>query len=77
MADIKAIIVIMRLIKNTIVHILGRIEIYIFLFISNTCLLVLLRVSELGLDFINYTSIGIFCETVFGKPGYTVTVGSF
>ena len=42
---------------------LGRIE--IFLFISN--ILVLFRVSELGLDFINYRSLGIFCETVFGK----------
>ena len=49
--------------------------IYIFLFISN--ILVLLRVSELGLDFINYTILDIFCETVFGKPGYTVTVRSF
>ena len=37
----------------------------------------MLRFSELGLDFINYTSLGILCETVFGKPGYTVTVGSF
>ena len=44
---------------------------------SDLLLFVLFRVSELGLDFINYTSLGIFFETVFGKPGYTVTVGSF
>ena len=79
MADIKAIIVIMRLMKNTLYIFLEELKyyIYIYLFISN--ILVLLRVSELGLDFINYTSLGtcIFCETVFGEPGYTVTVGSF
>ena len=78
MADIKAIIVIMRLIKNTLYLFLEELKYSIFfLFISNT--LVLLRVSELGLDFINYRSLGICCETVFGEPVYTVhvTVGSF
>ena len=81
MADIKAIIVIMRLIKNTLYIFLEELKyyiyiyIYIYLFIFD--ILVLLRVSELGLDFINYTSLGIFYETVFGNPGYTVTVGRF
>ena len=49
MADIKAIIVIMRLIKNTLYIFLEELKYYyiLFLFISN--ILVLLRVSELGL----------------------------
>ena len=75
MADIKAIIVIMRLIKNKLYIFLEELKYTTVLFMSN--ILVLLGVSEFGLDFINYTSLGIFCETVFGKPGYTVTVGSF
>ena len=81
MADIKAIIVIMRLIKNTSCIFLEELKysIFLLLFTSISNILVLLRVSELWLDFINYTSLGTcwFCERVFGKPGYTVTVGSF
>ena len=78
MADIKAIIVIMRLIKNTLYIFLEKLKyyIYIYLFISN--ILVLLRVSVLGLDFINYTSLGLFCEKSVREAWlYTVTVGSF
>ena len=49
MANTKAIIVIMHLIKNTLYIFLEELKYYIniFLFISN--MLVLLRVSELGL----------------------------
>ena len=49
---------------------------YSILFYLFLILLVLLRVSEYGLDFINYTTLFISWETVFGS-GCTVTVESF
>ena len=49
--------------------------IYCILFYLFLTLLVLLHVSEYGLEIIKYTSLVISCETVFA-PGCTVTVGS-